>query len=193
MHITNFGRGFAATVLIGCALATACGGKGSTPSPRATPSIEVATAGPSAAATATPTAASSAVPTATVAASPTNTTVPAASSSPAPTLPSDAKSPTAPPSLPPRPSTVSLTFRAANLAFDKTVVHVSAGATVIATLQNDDAGIEHNLTFSLPGLPHGETCKGPCSQTQTFKAEVAGSYFFLCTIHDMVGTFIVDP
>jgi plastocyanin len=119
--------------------------------------------------------------------------VPAASATPAPTLPADPKSPTPPPSLPPRPSAVSLTFRAANLAFDKTVVHVSAGATVTATLQNDDAGVEHNLTFSLPGLPHGETCKGPCTETQTFKAETAGSYFFLCTIHDMVGTFVIDP
>ena len=186
---TNFGRGIAATVLLGCAFAGACGGKGSTTPARQTPSIEVATTGPTAAVTAAPSPSATAVPITTA----TATTVPAASPSPAPTLPADAKSPTPPPNLPPRPSAVSLTFRAANFAFDKTVVHVSAGATVTATLQNDDAGIEHNLTFSLPGLPHGETCKGPCTETQTLKAETAGSYFFLCTIHDMVGTFIVDP
>lgn len=193
MHTANFGRGFAVTVLLGCVLASACGGKGSTPHPGKTPSIEVATADPSAAVTATPPPSPTAAPTATAAAADAVTTAPAATSSPAPTLPADAKSPTPPPSLPPRPSAVSLTFRAASLAFDKTVVHVPAGATVTATLQNDDAGTEHNLTFSLPGLPHGETCKGPCTETQTFKAETAGSYFFLCTIHDMVGTFIVDP
>ena len=88
---------------------------------------------------------------------------------------------------------MSLTFRAANLAFDKTSVRVPAGATVTATLQNDDAGIDHNLAFSLPGLAHGETCKGSCVRTQTFKASAAGSYYFLCTLHDMAGTFIVEP
>jgi plastocyanin len=60
-------------------------------------------------------------------------------------------------------------------------------------MQNNDTGVEHNLTFSVPGLAHGETCTGPCSRTQTFTAPAAGSYFFLCTIHDMSGTFIVDP
>jgi plastocyanin len=72
-------------------------------------------------------------------------------------------------------------------------VHVPSGATVTATLQNQDAGTDHNLTFSLPGLPHGETCTGPCTRTQTFSVSAAGSYYFLCTIHDMVGTFVVDP
>jgi plastocyanin len=69
---------------------------------------------------------------------------------------------------------------------------VPAGATVTATMQNDDTGVEHNLSFSLPGLPHGETCAGPCTATQTFQVTTAGSYFFLCTIHDMSGTFVVQ-
>jgi plastocyanin len=93
----------------------------------------------------------------------------------------------------PRPSAVSLTFRAANLAFDQSIVRVPAGATVTATLQNDDEGVEHNLSFSLAGLAHGETCKGPCTRTQSFTAAEPGSYYFLCTLHDMVGTFIVEP
>lgn len=97
------------------------------------------------------------------------------------------------PTPPPRASSVSLTIRAANLAFDTSIVRVPAGATVTATLQNDDAGVQHNLAFSLPGLAHGETCTGPCTETQTFTATPAGSYFFLCTIHDMVGTFVVEP
>ena len=97
-----------------------------------------------------------------------------------------------PPPPPPRANAVTLRFRAANLAFDRTSVSAPAGATVTAIMQNDDAGIEHNLTFSVPGLAHGETCNGPCSRTQTFTAPAAGSYFFLCTIHDMSGTFTVE-
>ena len=97
------------------------------------------------------------------------------------------------PTPPPRASAVSFTIRAANLAFDTSTVRVPNGATVTATLQNDDPGAEHNLTFSLAGLDHGETCKGPCTRTQTFTASGPGSYYFLCTLHDMVGTFIVEP
>ena len=87
---------------------------------------------------------------------------------------------------------MSLTFVAKDLAFNRTTASAPAGARVTATLQNDDAGIEHNLTFSVPGLPHGDTCLGPCTRTQTFTAPGAGSYFFLCTIHDMSGTFVVQ-
>jgi plastocyanin len=86
-----------------------------------------------------------------------------------------------------------VTVRAANLAFDVSTIRVPDGATVTATLQNDDEGVEHNLSFSLAGLAHGETCKGRCMRTQTFTASGAGSYYFLCTLHDMVGTFIVEP
>jgi len=125
-------------------------------------------------------------------ATPAATTVPATSAATiAPPTPASTAAPQ--PTSPPRASAVSLTFRAFNTQFDKTSVHVPAGASVTATLQNDDAGVQHNLTFSLPGLPHGDTCTGPCTATQTFTVSVAGSYFFLCTIHDMVGTFVVDP
>jgi plastocyanin len=88
---------------------------------------------------------------------------------------------------------VTVTIRAAKLSFDTNTVRVPVGATVTATLHNDDEGVEHNLTFSLAGLAHGDTCKGPCTRTQSFTVAEAGSYFFLCTLHDMVGTFIVEP
>jgi plastocyanin len=73
-------------------------------------------------------------------------------------------------------------------------VHARAGAQVTAVLRNQDAGVTHNLSFSVPGLAHGETCAGPCSTTQTFTAPAAGRYDFFCTIHSqMQGAFIVDP
>lgn len=176
--------------------AVACGGGGKT---SATTPVSVATR-PSTQVSAT---VSGAAPTST----PGTTPSPAASVPPDPS-PTAANQTTAGPTAPnpgsgtaavpqptavPRASAVSLTFRAADLAFDKTAVRVPVGATITATLQNDDIGQEHNLTFGLPGLPHGDTCKGPCTATQVFKVETSGSYSFLCTIHDMFGTFTVDP
>lgn len=58
---------------------------------------------------------------------------------------------------------------------------------------NDEAGVVHNLTFGLPGVPHGDDCTGPCTRTQNFRAPATpGSFFFLCTIHDMFGEVIVE-
>ena len=127
------------------------------------------------------------------------TTTPAATTAgaantPAPTSTAAAPTPPVPTATPPpRPSTVSVVIHAQSLAFDVAVVRVPAGARVTATLQNDDPGVEHNLTFGVPGLAHGPTCSGPCTRTQTFTAPAAGSYFFLCTLHDMFGDLIVDP
>ncbi len=79
-----------------------------------------------------------------------------------------------------------------NLAFDRASVRVKAGAQVTAVFNNIDDGVEHNLSFGAPGLAHGDTCKGPCSTTQTFTAPGPGRYFFLCTLHPMSGDFIVE-
>jgi len=63
-----------------------------------------------------------------------------------------------------------------------------------AVLRNSDATIDHNLTFSVPLLPHGDTCAGPCTATQTFTAPAAGRYDFFCNVHSgMLGVFIVEP
>ncbi len=113
-------------------------------------------------------------------------TIPAANQSPAAT-------PVPAATTAPKASAVSLTVRATNLAFDTKAIRVPSGATVSATMQNDDIGQDHNLTFGLPGLPHGNTCRGPCTATQVFKVDAPGEYSFLCTIHDMFGTFTVDP
>jgi plastocyanin len=73
-------------------------------------------------------------------------------------------------------------------------VRARAGASITAVFTNKDAAVEHNLTFSAPGLPHGETCTGPCTASQTFTAPAAGRYNFFCNIHSqMIGDFIVEP
>jgi plastocyanin len=82
---------------------------------------------------------------------------------------------------------------ARNEAFDKAELRARAGAQVTAVLINEDSGVDHNLSFTVTGLDHGDTCAGPCTATQTFTAPAAGSYQFFCTIHPMVGAFIVDP
>ncbi|MEO8540494.1 MAG: plastocyanin/azurin family copper-binding protein [bacterium] len=191
MNVKKLARGMGIAVLSSALVAAGCGGSDSNATTPTSLVVRTATAG---------VATSSPVATAAGATSPSPTaaaTGAAGATQAAPTaLPAvqgTVATPAPQPTTAPRASAVALTFRAANLAFDKTAVSVPSGATVSATLQNDDAGIEHNLTFSLAGLPHGESCKGPCSTTQTFKADVPGSYFFLCTIHDMVGTFTVTP
>jgi len=98
--------------------------------------------------------------------------------------------PTPTPSGPP-PATITLT--ANGLLFDRTEIRVRAGTRFTANMNNVDTGVEHNLTFGLPGIGH-PTCTGPCTTTQTFTAAPAGRYSFLCTIHaSMFGDFIVDP
>jgi plastocyanin len=73
-------------------------------------------------------------------------------------------------------------------------VHVRAAAQVTAVIDNRDTTVPHNLSFSLPDLPLGETCTGPCTATQTFTAPAPGRYNFFCNIHSqMLGDFIVDP
>ena len=97
----------------------------------------------------------------------------------------------APGGAPPGP--VRLEITASNVQFDKAEVRAKAGAEVTAVLRNNDAGVEHNLTFSVPNLPHGETCAGPCITTQAFTAPAAGRYNFFCNIHStMLGDFVVE-
>ena len=85
-----------------------------------------------------------------------------------------------------------MTVTADNLAFDRSVIRVKAGTTLTANFVNKDAGVDHNLTFSLPGLGH-PTCSGPCTTSQTFTPTKPGTESFFCTIHpEMFGDFIVE-
>lgn len=173
-------------------LAASCGGS---ESPRPTQSaVTKATQTPTISTTRAPTAATSPTVASTPLGAP-SATAAATIIVQSPTVAPQGGEPTSAPqpTSPPRASSVRLTIRAANLAFDTSIVRVPAGATIAATLHNDDEGVQHNLTFSLPGLAHGETCRGSCTETQTFTAAPAGSYFFFCTLHDMVGTFVVEP
>jgi plastocyanin len=163
--------------------------------PTLTPSPAVATP---AGATATRTATEAPAPSATVTpapapSTPTPSQPPAATAADAP-IPSPTPSPS-PPATPPSSGPLTVVITASRSgdkpSFDRQALTVPAGATVTVLLQNSDAGVTHNLTFSFPGAPAKQDCTGPCTTQQTFPAPVAGSYYFLCTLHDMFGTFTV--
>ena len=85
-----------------------------------------------------------------------------------------------------------MTVTADNLAFDRSVIRVKAGTRLTANFVNKETGVDHNLTFSLPGLGH-PTCLGPCTTTQTFTPASPGNFSFFCTLHgSMFGDFIVE-
>jgi plastocyanin len=173
----------AVVALTGCG-----GGQGSADQTR--PAIEFRTPGATTATEGvrTPSATSTPAPVGTSRPSPAATP----STTPAPTQ--QAATQLAAPTTPVAPpGAVTIRLRAANLAFDQASVRARAGARVTAILQNEEPGVQHNLSFTVPGLPHGETCLGPCTETQTFTAPAPSRFLFFCTVHDMTGDFFVDP
>ena len=106
---------------------------------------------------------------------------------PAPRPPATNPSPAPPP---PAAGPTSLTITASLLQFDRRTISVPAGSTVTVTLQNNDLAVPHDFGVSIPGVPHTETCPGPCTRSITFVAP-AGTYSFQCSLHiDMVGSFV---
>ncbi len=89
---------------------------------------------------------------------------------------------------------MTLSFVARNVAFNLSEVRARSGATVTVVFRNEDAGVDHDISFGIAGLGHGHTCTGPCQDQYSFTAPAPGTYAFFCTVHAaMTGTFIVDP
>jgi plastocyanin len=83
-----------------------------------------------------------------------------------------------------------LTIMASDQGFDRKSICVAAGATVTATLVNNETLVPHDFGVSIAGVPHTETCPGPCTRSITFVAP-AGEYTFQCSVHpEMVGSFV---
>jgi plastocyanin len=93
--------------------------------------------------------------------------------------------------------TVSLVAR--NMAFDKTTITVTAGASVTMTFENQDS-VPHNFAlYTNSGASQsifiGQVITGPKMITYTFTApSTPGTYFFRCDVHPtaMTGSFIVN-
>jgi hypothetical protein len=95
--------------------------------------------------------------------------------------------------------TETISLIAKNIAFDKSSITVPAGAHVVMTFDNQDAGVVHNFALYTDSsaqtrLFAGEFVTGPKTVTYTFDAPSApGNYFFRCDVHPtlMFGTFVV--
>jgi plastocyanin len=75
-----------------------------------------------------------------------------------------------------------------------TTITAQAGSQLTIVMDNQDAGVSHNLTVRGFGLANGETCAGPCTTTVTFTVPAAGTYKFICTVHSfsMIGDLVVQ-
>ncbi len=78
--------------------------------------------------------------------------------------------------------------------FSPTTINATAGTTLTVVLDNEDVGVQHNLTLRGFGMPDGQTCTGPCTTSVTFTVPAAGTYKFICTIHSpsMIGDLVVQ-
>jgi plastocyanin len=88
-----------------------------------------------------------------------------------------------------------VTIVAVNIAFQTTEIEVPAGQPFTITLDNQDAGVQHNVDiFDNPGFTgeaifEGEIITGPAQITYEIPALEPGTYPFRCVVHpNMVGT-----
>jgi plastocyanin len=88
-----------------------------------------------------------------------------------------------------------ITIVAVNLAFEPTTVTVPAGQPFQIVLDNQDAGVQHNVQIfpgaELSGTPlfAGDLVTGPAQITYDVPALDAGTYAFNCVVHpNMTGT-----
>jgi plastocyanin len=95
-----------------------------------------------------------------------------------------------------------LTVVAKSLSFDKRSLSAAAGSQVTVTIDNQDAGVSHNIAFykskastSQPLAPgaKGNLLLGPAKENVTFTAPLPGNYYFQCDVHpdQMNGSFVV--
>ena len=108
--------------------------------------------------------------------------------------------PTSASSAPPATGTpvTTLTVTAKNIAFDTAQFVLKANAQISLTLDNQDAGIPHNLAIFTEEGGGGTKIfgqapfSGPAKETWTFTAPAPGTYFFHCEVHpNMKGEVIV--
>jgi len=177
------------------ALAIACGGDSeNTTQAGATATEAVATA--TAAVTATPT---DVPPADTPVPEPTATSQPPPPPPPPPTAtrvaPVAPSGGSVPPPVPPAGGAAGAgavqTISASLLQFNRATITVPANTQVTIRLQNNDAGVAHDIQVPRKGAAN--QCTGPCSTSTSFNSGAPATYPFLCSIHPtMAGTLIVQ-
>jgi plastocyanin len=104
----------------------------------------------------------------------------------------------APPLAPEGGGGAAVQLTAANLAFDKSELDLTAGADTSLDFTNNDAGTQHNVAIytdssAATALFQGELVTGPGSTTYTIPSLDPGQYYFRCDVHTtMNGTVVVS-
>jgi plastocyanin len=84
--------------------------------------------------------------------------------------------------------TPDLTIRAQNVAFDAKTVTVPAGRPLVLRLENEDAGILHNIAIYRDAraaelIARGALFDGPRTSDYHFDPLPPGAYYFQCDLH----------
>ena len=88
------------------------------------------------------------------------------------------------------------TISARNVAFEPTSVAMQSGVALRLVLQNDDAGIPHNILVRGGGtdIAKSEIVTGVARTELSFGPLPPGDYQFLCEVHpNMTGTLAIGP
>jgi len=87
------------------------------------------------------------------------------------------------------------TIAARNIAFEPTTVAMQAGVPLRLVLENDDAGVPHNVLVRGGGadIAKSEIVTGVARTEVSFGPLPAGEYTFVCEVHpNMTGTLTVS-
>jgi plastocyanin len=93
-------------------------------------------------------------------------------------------------------SGASATVTARGLAFQPVEVKLPAGQSLRLVLDNQDAGVPHNIQVRQGDTIYGTSpnVTGPGQTEVRFGPLTAGTYQFVCDIHaSMIGTIVVGP
>jgi len=138
---------------------------------------------------------------------PADTPAPAPTATPPQARPGNSLPTQAPPPPPPAPTNTpvpppvaqpqALTIVASGARFVSTQFTAAVGSAISVTLDNQDAGIAHDLIVYTPsGAVAAQTAAfaGPGQQSAAFTPAVPGNYFFKCSLHPltMTGAIIVQ-
>ncbi len=97
----------------------------------------------------------------------------------------------------PGPGALGLTIVAQNIAFDTTTIELPADTPTTITMDNRDAGVQHNIAIYTDDsrseiLFQGELLTGPGTIGYQIPPLPAGEYYFQCDVHpSMNGTVVV--